>query len=150
VVHKLTTRLGIKWSDLIIIQSTGHRSNHSVIPSLRPHSSTLYRVLSWSSFCLDYICQYRLFQDIDRSRRRSSRAPVFVICGRSRLLSVHHASRDLTAMTYTATLLVLCVGAVLPTLAIKYTYEVKYLDVPVSKVQTGVKIVAFVGNAVLF
>jgi hypothetical protein len=53
-------------------------------------------------------------------------------------------------MTYTATLLVLCVGAVLPTLAIKYTYEVKYLDVPVSKVQTRVKIVAFVGNAVLF
>jgi len=53
-------------------------------------------------------------------------------------------------MTYAASLLVLCVGAVLPTLAIKYTYEVKYLDVPVSKVQTGVKIVAFVGNTVLF
>ena len=49
-------------------------------------------------------------------------------------------------MTYTTLLLVLCVGAVLPTLAIKYTYEVKYLDVPVSKVQTGVNIVAFVGN----
>ena len=66
------------------------------------------------------------------------------------LLTVHHASRVLTAMTYTASLLVLCVGAVLPTLAIKYTYEVKYLDVPVSKVKTRVNIVAFVGNTVLF
>jgi hypothetical protein len=63
---------------------------------------------------------------------------------------VHHASRVLTAMLYGVSLLVLCFGAVLPTLAIKYTYEVKYLDVPVSKVQTGVKIVAFVGNTVLF
>jgi len=53
-------------------------------------------------------------------------------------------------MTYVASLLVLCFGAVLPTLAIKYTYEVKYLDVPVSKVQTGAKIVVFVGNTVLY
>jgi hypothetical protein len=38
----------------------------------------------------------------------------------------------MTAIVCAVWMLVLCTGAVLPTFAIKYTYETKYLDVPVS------------------
>jgi hypothetical protein len=49
-----------------------------------------------------------------------------------------------------AIILVLCVFAVLPTLAIKYTYDIKYLDVPVSKIGIGVGIIGLIANIVLF
>jgi hypothetical protein len=52
---------------------------------------------------------------------------------RSNLPTAHHASSVLTAMMWASgVLLVVCSVAVLPTLCLSYTYEIKHLDVPVS------------------
>jgi hypothetical protein len=50
----------------------------------------------------------------------------------SSLFLAHHRSRVMTAIVCVSWMLLLCTGAVLPTFAIKYTYETKYVDVPVS------------------
>jgi hypothetical protein len=54
----------------------------------------------------------------------------------------------MTAIVCTALLLVLFTGAVLPTFAIKYTYETKYVDVPVSNTVALVVCIFLVGSKV--
>jgi hypothetical protein len=55
----------------------------------------------------------------------------------------------MTANVCVVLLLVLCTGAVLPTFAIKYTYETKYVDVPVSNTVALFVCIFLVGSKVI-
>jgi hypothetical protein len=50
---------------------------------------------------------------------------------------IYDASRVVTVIMCVTVLMVLCAVAVMPTLSLNYTYEIKYLDVPVSNTQPG-------------
>jgi hypothetical protein len=69
---------------------------------------------------------------IDKSVDRSA-----CVLERSSLFSGHHASRVVTVIMRVVELLFFCAVAVMPTLSLNYTYETKYLDVPVSTTEPG-------------